>query len=89
MPPHRTRRVFIYEDVVRQPCLVALDIGECISYLALTHDFFNLAFVALACNRLISVWVWRCISHITSLRLIWAQHAQLLSGRRMMLCRHR
>lgn len=73
-PP--TRRVFIYEAVVRQQCLVALDIGECIGYLVRTHDFLNHAFVAQ-----------RQSYH--PLRFIWAQHAQLLSGRRMMRCRQR
>ena len=44
---HSTRRVFIYEAVVRQQWLVALNAGQCIGYLVLTHDFFNHAFVAL------------------------------------------
>lgn len=44
---HGTRRVFIYEAVARLQCLVALDAGQCIGYLVLTHDFFNHAFVAL------------------------------------------
>lgn len=44
---HASRRVFIYDAVVRQQCLVAVDAGVCAGYLVLTHDFFDHGFVAL------------------------------------------
>lgn len=45
---HTHRRVFIHDAVVRQQCLVAVDIaGRCAGYLVLTHDFFDHGFVAL------------------------------------------
>lgn len=44
---HASRRVFIYDAVVRQQCLVAVAAGVCAGYLVLTHDFFDHGFVAL------------------------------------------
>ncbi|ATN12952.1 N-acetyltransferase [Pseudomonas sp. FDAARGOS_380] len=44
---HASRRVFIYDAVVRQQCLVAADANVCAGYLVLTHDFFNHGFIAL------------------------------------------
>ena len=44
---HASRRAFIYDAVVHEQCLVAVDAGVCTGYLVLTHDFFDHGFVAL------------------------------------------
>ena len=44
---HASRRVFIYDAVIRQQCLVAADADVCAGYLVLTHNFFNHGFIAL------------------------------------------